>query len=122
MKYIRGGIDLNNKEIEVLPDLSDVILTGFFYCSNNKHLKSLDGCPKEVQEDFECSKNKLLNSLKGSPKKIGGDFTVTYNKNILNLDGCPEEVGGNFTFYSLDFNFTEEQVRAVCDVKGEVYV
>jgi len=38
------------------------------------------------------------------------------------LFGAPETVGGDFYCYNNPGNFTEEQVRAVCDVKGKIIV
>lgn len=38
-----------------------------------QNLTSLEGCPKEVINDFNCSHNELT-SLKGSPEIINGFF------------------------------------------------
>ena len=46
---------------------------GSFDCSHNK-LTSLKGAPKTVKRDFNCSYNKTLKSLEGCPKKVGEDF------------------------------------------------
>ena len=90
-----------------------------FYCFNNT-LTSLEGSPKEVSGNFDCSHN-ALTSLEGSPKKVGGNFTCFSNK-LTTLKGSPKEIGGNFSCSSNSVKFTEEQVRAVCEVKGKVYV
>jgi hypothetical protein len=78
----------------------------------------LVGAPKTVGEDFYCSYN-LLTSLEGAPETVGGDFYCGYNK-LTSLVGVPKYVGGIFVCNDNPGNFTEEQVRAVCDVKGEV--
>jgi hypothetical protein len=101
--YIRNGskgdLDLSDMNLTVLPDiLKDISVGGSFYCSFN-YLTSLENCPKTVGGNFFCSRNKLT-SLKGAPKSVGRDF-VCYNN---------------------PGKFTEEQVRAVCDVKGKVIV
>jgi hypothetical protein len=52
---------------------------------------------------------------------VGGSF-YCYNNRLTSLEGSPKTVGGNFYCRNNPGNFTEEQVRAVCDVKGEVFV
>jgi len=90
---------------------------GSFYCYKNE-LTSLKGAPKTVNGNFYCSGN-MLTSLEGAPEKVGGDFYCR-NNNLTSLEGAPKTVNGNF---SCDYNirkFTEAEVRAVCNVKGEV--
>jgi hypothetical protein len=94
----KGDLDLSDMNLTVLPDiLKDISVGGSFYCSFN-YLTSLENCPKTVGGNFFCSRNKLT-SLKGAPKSVGRDF-VCYNN---------------------PGKFTEEQVRAVCNVKGDIY-
>ena len=69
---IEGDLDLSNKGLTELPDLSEVVVNGDFSCANNK-LTSLKGAPKEVGGDFSCAHNQLT-SLEGAPKEVGGDF------------------------------------------------
>ncbi len=118
-KVIIGNIDLNRLHLEKLPDLSDVEVKGSFNCSINR-LTSLEGAPKSVGGNFRCDNN-LLTSLKGAPKSIRGYFYCTSNL-LTSLEGAPKSVGGDFYFTDNTTKFTEEQVRAVCKVKGEVYV
>ena len=61
------------------------------------------GAPTSVK-NFYCNNN-LLKSLDG----------------LIRLDGVRTSVGGDFHCYDNAVKFTEEQVRAVCDVKGVVY-
>ena len=101
--YIRNGsngdLKLTGLDLTKLPDiLKDITVGGNFNCSYNE-LTSLEGAPKTVGENFGCSFNKLT-SLAGAPKIVGGDFYCHNN----------------------DVKFTEEQVRAVCDVKGKIIV
>ena len=78
MKQIQGDVDLSNLYLKELPSiLTNVKVTGDFYCHGNK-----------------------LTSLVGAPSSVGGNFYCN----------------GNAT------KFTIEQVRAVCDVKGIIYV
>ena len=102
-QYIRNGskgnLDVSDLKLIVLPDmLKDISVAGSFYCGNNK-----------------------LTSLTGAPKTVGGTFRCAYN-NLTSLDGAPKTVGGDFHCYGNTVKFTEEQVRAVCDVKKKVYV
>ena len=102
-------------------------------------LKSLKGCPDEIGRDFVCFKNELtsllyspslihgdlycnhnnLETLEGAPSVIKGTFDCSHNP-IINLNGCPKKVGENFVCMGSKVKFTEEQVRAVCDVGGDV--
>ena len=101
--YIRNGnkgnLNLQGLHLTKLPEiLKDITVGGNFFCFKNS-LTSLENCPKTVGGSFGCSFNKLT-SLEFAPTSVGGFFDCGYN---------PVE-------------FTEEQVRAVCDVKGDVYV
>ena len=92
---IKGDLDLSDKKLEELPDLSKVTVEGNFNCSAN-HLTSLEGAPKEVGGDFYCSYNQLT-SLKGAPEKVGGDF------------GCDEDIAEK---YGLGETFTLDELKA----------
>ena len=105
-KYIRlyikngskGTLNLQHSNLTVLPEmLKDIKVDGDFYCGNN-NLTSLKNSPKTVTGVFGCSSNKLI-SLEGAPKFVG-DFMCRFNP----------------------VKFTEKDIRAVCDVKGEVYL
>ena len=69
---------------------------------------------------FNCSYNNLT-SLDGAPKTVGSDFYCDNNK-LTSLVGAPKTVGGSFDCSDNPVKFTKQQVRAVCDVKGDVYV
>jgi len=62
-----------------------------------------------------------LTSLKDGPEKVGGDFVCSSN-NLTSLKGAPKEVGGSFKCSSNKIKFTEEDVRKVSKVKGEIRV
>ena len=101
--YIRNGskgkLNLQGLNLTVLPEmLKDITVDGDFFCGNN-HLTTLENCPKTVNGVFGCSSNKLI-SLEGAPKFVGEDFMCRFNPG----------------------KFTEKDIRAVCDVKGEVYL
>ena len=101
--YIRNGskgdLNLNSMNLIELPAiLKNVTVSGYFICSNNK-----------------------LTSLNNSPKTVGGYFSCS-NNNLTSLVGAPTSVGGAFNCSNNSVQFTEAQVRAVCDVKKKVYV
>ena len=119
-KKIRGNVKLINLHLKELPDiLKDVSVSGHFDCTGNK-LTSLTGAPSSVGGTFYCSLNKLT-SLTGAPTSVGGNFNCSYNK-LTSLVGAPKTVDGDFYCYDNSVQFTEAQVRAICDVKGNVYV
>ena len=90
-----------------------------FFCSDNK-LTSLIGAPKSVGGSFDCTTNKLT-TLKGSPSSVGGNFGCS-NNNLTSLEGAPKFVGGDFFCSYNTVQFTNAQVRAVCDVKRYIHV
>ena len=101
--YIRNGnkgnLNLQDLNLTVLPEmLKDITVDGDFYCGNN-NLTSLENCPKTVSGVFGCSSN-FLKSLEGAPKFVGEDFMCRFNS----------------------VKFTEAQVRAVCDVRGSIFL
>ena len=123
-QYIRNGsqgnLNLSYMNLTVLPEvLKNVSVDGDFDCSNNK-LTSLTGAPKTVGGDFQCYYNKLT-TLEGAPTSVGGNFYCNHNK-LTSLIGAPKTVDGHFFGRGNPGEFTEAQVRAVCDVKGNVYV
>ena len=66
--------------------------------------------------------NKGLTSLPNDiPKYVGGYFYCNDNK-LTSLQGAPKYVGGSFWCQNNTKKFTEEEVRAVCNVKGRIYV
>jgi len=104
-QYIRNGSkgdlilrELPMKLTKLPPILKDITVNGWFDCSLNS-LTTLENCPKIVIGNFYCSWNKLTS-----------------------LEGAPQKVDRNFICHSNDVKFTEEQVRDVCDVKGNVFV
>ena len=101
--YIRNGskgkLSLQDLNLTILPEmLKDITVDGDFFCGNN-NLTSLENCPKTVSGVFGCSSN-FLKSLEGAPKFVGEDFMCRFNS----------------------VKFTEAQVRAVCDVKGYIFL
>ena len=122
-QYIRNGskgnLSLSEMELTVLPDiLKNVTVNGDFVCELNQ-LTSLKNSPKYVSNDFLCNDN-MITSLKGAPSSVGGSFYCSWN-NLTSLEGAPKTVDKDFSCGFNDGKFTEEQVRAVCNVKGDIY-
>jgi hypothetical protein len=101
--YIRNGnkgnLNLQDLNLTVLPEmLKDITVDGDFYCGNNN-----------------------LTTLKNSPKTVGGSFGCSSNK-LISLEGAPKFVGENFMCRFNPGKFTEKDIRAVCDVKGDIFL
>ncbi|MCQ2562530.1 MAG: hypothetical protein MJ158_02870 [Alphaproteobacteria bacterium] len=92
---IKGSLDLSGKGLTALPNLSEVIVMGDFYCYSN-NLVSLEGAPKEVKGGFYCHFNKLI-SLKGAPRKVGEWFNFRSN-NVYSFQYLPMLCSGQFWF------------------------
>ena len=137
----KGDLDLSDLNLTKLPEILKNISVGRdFFCGTN-NLTSLENCPKTVGGSFYCGHNKLT-SLDGATEYVGGNFYCSFNNlkslqcahiivggdfycydnELKSLFGAPETVGGDFYCYNNPGNFTEEQVRAVCDVKGKIFV
>ena len=69
---------------------------------------------------FDCSGNQLT-SLKGCPNYINGSFFCNNNQ-LTNLKGCPTYVGGTFWCFGNKKQFTEDDVKQHCNVKGNIYI
>ena len=93
-----------------------------FSCIECTSLKDLTGAPEEVKFDFTCMECTSLESLKGAPKKVGRDFYCSGCTSLKDLIGAPEKVGRDFIYNRCGKKFTEEDVRAVCDVEDEIYI
>ena len=123
MLYVKNGskgdLDLSDLNLTKLPEILKNISVGRdFFCGTN-NLTSLENCPKTVGGNFFCGHNKLT-SLKGAPSSVGGSFYCSFNY-LTSLTGAPKFVGGVFSCGFNEIKFTEEQVRAVCNVKGDIY-
>jgi len=110
-KTIQGHIDLSYQNLTELPDLSNIVVTGKFYCHNN-NLTSLYGAPKSVGGNFHCHNNNLT-TLQGAPQSVGGGFHC-YNNKLTTLQGAPKSVEGNF--YCDQFS-VEDYRKYIADIE-----
>ena len=115
---VEGTVDLNGYTDKKLPDYIQFGKTVNFYFENSPKLESLEGCPKEVGWNFYCFQCPKLESLKGAPQKIGGDFWCNNCSNLKSLEGCPKYVGEGFWCYGSSKQFTIDDVKKICKVKG----
>jgi hypothetical protein len=121
-----GDFDISGLGLTELPaSLKHLKIGGTFFCNNNK-LQFLTNSPTSVGLDFDCSTNKLT-SLTGAPTRVVGNFYCSTNRldsldGLIRDDGVRLSVGGYFYCYGNSVKFTEEQVRAVCDVTGKIFV
>lgn len=118
---VYSNIDITNMNLTKLPDFGKskkYKVLANFYCSNNE-LTNLKGSPITVNNNFDCSGNKLT-SLEGGPISVGGEFYCSSN-NLISLKGSPNTIGEDFYCYNNKKKFSEEEVREVSDVKGEIY-
>lgn len=111
---VTSTIDLSDKDLTQLPDLSNVIVEGDFYCFNNQ-LKSLKGAPKHVTGDFDCSENKLT-SLIGGPRRVEGVFNCAHNQ-LKTLTGGPK---GEVHWYNC-VNNDLRTLRGAPDAIGDLF-
>ena len=112
---IKGDVNLSERVLTELPDLSKVTVKGNFNCYDNQ-LTSLTGAPQEVGGDFECSDNQLKN-LQGASQKVGGEFWCDNNQ-LTSLSGAPQEVGADFLCYN---NQLTTLIGAPKKVGGDFY-
>ncbi|MEZ0223072.1 MAG: hypothetical protein ACAH83_00835 [Alphaproteobacteria bacterium] len=90
---VYGALDISNRDLTRLPDLSSVSVLGLFSCSNN-FLTSLEGSPRYVEGSYYCHNNQIT-SLKGGPDTIIHNFQC-YNNRLTSLEGAPKTVRGFF--------------------------
>jgi len=95
---VDDGVDLRKMTFEKLPVRFGKV-SWWFDISNCKNLKTLEGCPKEVDGSFFCN---------DCP-------------NLKTLEGCPKEVYSNFWCYDCGRNFTRTDVNKLCKVRGMIH-
>jgi len=117
-EYVGGDFDCSYNQLMSLEGAPKYV-KGDFSCYGNQ-LKDLKGAPEYVGKSFYCNNNQLV-SLEGVSKYIAENFWCNNNQ-LVSLEGAPAYVGGNFYIYNNRKKFTEEEVRKVVNVKGNVYV
>ena len=93
-----------------------------FFCDRCDSLQSLEGAPKKVDGHFFCDDCTSLKDLNGAPEEVGKSFSCHGCISIKSLEGAPKKVGNVFSCSKCGTKFTEEDVRAICDVENEIYI
>ena len=96
---VDGNVDLRLNKFKELP----------YKFGTVKNFFSLDGC-------------KNLKSLKNCPDEVGGYFGCSHCLQLDSLEGCPKEVGGDFYCRKCKREFTEKEVKALCEVKEDIVI
>ena len=94
--FVPGDLNISNKGLTQLPDLTSVSVGGNFWCGSNR-LTSLEHAPQSVGGGFYCDNNQLT-SLEYAPATVGGDFHC-YNNRLTSLEHAPQSIGGDFYCY-----------------------
>lgn len=92
-----------------------------FDCCECINLRSLVGAPEKVEGNFNCARCTSLKTLDGAPKVVGEDFYCYDCKSLDSIVGAPQKVEGDFHCHDCKIEFTEDEVKKVCDVKGIIY-
>jgi hypothetical protein len=119
--YVKGNFFCGHNELLESLEGGPTTVDDGFYCSYNDNLVSLVGAPSSIKF-ISCNHNRQLKSLKGSPSRIEGFFFCDNNKTLTSLEGFPEYIGRDLQFRRNGREFTEEEIRAVCEVKGRIYL
>ena len=85
-------------------------------------LQSLEGASKKVDGHFFCDDCTSLKDLNSAPEEVGKSFSCHGCISIKSLEGAPKKVGNVFSCSKCGTKFTEEDVRAICDVENEIYI
>ena len=85
-----------------------------------ENIKELSYKFGRVRGYFSLANCKNLTSLKNCPDYVGGFFGCSSCNKLDSLEGCPKEVGGNFYCRDCKRQFTEKEVKSLCNVKDEV--
>jgi 5-methylcytosine-specific restriction endonuclease McrBC GTP-binding regulatory subunit McrB len=116
---LQQSLDMQNGEYLDKPEFIDFeYVRGYMNITNNPGLRTLEGCPIKVGGFFHAN-DCDLDSLIGAPEYIGANFNVSNNA-LSSLEGFPKEVMGWVSIGDNPVEFTEEEIRAVCNVKGKV--
>ena len=73
-----------------------------------------------ITGSFECSYCDF-ESMNGFPQKVDKDFTCFHCSNICSIEGLPNVIGRDCIVRFCGKPFTENEIRAKCDVKRNVF-
>ena len=121
---VKGSVNLGWwYEEDQLPDYIQFgEVCGNFYVFSCRNLESLKGCPYKVDGSFDCNLCNKLTSLEGAPQKVGRNFDCSGCSKLKSLCGAPKLVGGNFRCKYYNKRFTIDDIKKICEVKGEIRI
>lgn len=90
---VEGDVYIQDVDFEKLPVKFNIV-TGNFEITGNKKLETLEGCPREIGNDFRISSCPKLKSLKYSPIIIRHVFYFNNNPSIIDLEGMCQNIDG----------------------------
>jgi hypothetical protein len=110
---------LFSSQYRVNTDYTIDIIKGSFIGIN----KVIDGFPDYIKFHI-CNGSFILNEIDlydmvGCPRIVKGDFIASNNK-ISSLNGSPEEVYGDYVIKDNPGNFTVDDIKKLCNVKGRI--
>ena len=93
-------------------------------------LISLRGCPRKIGGFFSCGYN-LITSFTGGPEEIlisstysrgnsGYGYAASNLKKLVSIEGLAKTINGNLWMIDNRNFFTEEEIRKISNIKGEV--
>ena len=71
---------------------------GLFQITATSRIKTLEGFPRKVKEDFRIHNLTNLRSLEHSPKIVGQVFNFSYCEKLKDLKGFPRKIGNSVYF------------------------
>jgi hypothetical protein len=117
---VMDDVNINfNNIIQLPPFIKFNYISGSFYC-HHCSLVDLNGMPNRVWGTFNCSFNDLKN-LDGCPQLIERHFICEFSK-LMSLNGGPKEVKGDFYCNNNPVKFTRNDVKSICEVKGDIVI
>lgn len=117
---VNTDLDLLNSGFDKLPDLSQVIVLGNFYCQG-MGLTSLQGSPKTVGGAFFGNDNQLT-SLQGAPETVGNDFYCNQNPLLTSLEDAPKKFRTLYTDFGnfRSWDKVPEELRTSPETKARL--
>lgn len=107
-KYFEGNAEIEIEDDGSISSQGDIVLSNYYkhavlpvkfkdvfgsiYITDNT-LKSLEGSPEFVDENFNCWDNQLI-SLEGGPRRVEGNYYCYNNRTLTSLKGLPDYIGG----------------------------
>ena len=123
-KWFKEYVITNGKPIVVKDEngkfvcvdvIGDVIIKSYRASAFPEYIKF-----GHVSGSFECSYSQL-ESMRGFPQQVDRDFTCYNCSNIFSIEGLPNVIGRDCIIRFCGKQFTENEIRAKCNVKRNVF-